>query len=156
MSAPNLLSLPTEIIFLIFKRLGRPTKLALTLTCPRMLALSTSFLDMDRYRSDPYVRTGLRCPEDISWEDAQGQAVTLRFIALANMDGINSRPLSPVIGEPWTVHSVEEADARENFTVASVISGWLRTRFQIEGGCIVCVECGLYILCREPDGPRPI
>lgn len=152
MSAPSLLSLPTEIIFLIFKRLDRPTKLALALTCPSILALFTSFLDMDCYRSDPDVRTWHRFPEDISWDGAQGQAVTLRFLALAVMDGINSDPSSPVIGEPWTVHSVEEADALQDFTIASAVSQWLRTRFQIKGGCIVCVECGRYILCREPDG----
>ncbi|KAF3403193.1 hypothetical protein DPV78_003776 [Talaromyces pinophilus] len=152
MSAPSLLFLPTDIIFHIFKRLGRPTKLALALTCPLMLALFTNFLDMDRYRFDPDVRTKFRFLEDISWDDPQGQAVTLRFLALADMDGINSDPSSPVIGESWTVHSVEEADARENFTVVSAISGWLRTRLQIEGGCIVCVECGRHILRREPDG----
>ncbi|EED14722.1 hypothetical protein TSTA_041970 [Talaromyces stipitatus ATCC 10500] len=183
MSAPNLLSLPTEIIFHIFKRLDRPSKLSLGLTCPRILALYASFFDMERYRHDPDAREKLRFSADVSWDDPQGMAVTIRYLTLSGGDGINSEPSSPTTEEPsplststaegqhaepgfstgfsWggeeeaTIPSYAESnEAREDAMVVSIMSEWLKTRFRIHGGCILCVECGRYMLCRGPDGRR--
>lgn len=176
MSEPNLLTLPTEIIFQIFKQLNRPSKLSLGLTCPRMLALFASFFDMDRYRNDPDAQKKLGFPADISWDDPQGQAAIIRYLTLSGWDGINSEPSSPTIEAsfpisiveaknisslPWFSWGDEEKvvippytdskEVREDAMIVSIVSNWLKTRFGIDGGCILCVECGRYILCRGPD-----
>lgn len=130
---------------------------------------------MERYRDDPDAREKLRFPATISWDDPQGQATIIRYLTLSGGDGINSEQSSPTIEEPEGQHvdqgfsagfsfggeEVEEIpsydesnDAHEDAMVVPIISEWLTRNFRIDGGCILCVECGRYMLCRKPDGRR--
>lgn len=169
MSAPNLLSLQTEILFHIFKRLDRPSKLALGLTCPRILApalpqwlwckgkasLSSNYLLGWSPGSGNY--------NQISDSPRWGQHQQRAIIADHWRDEPEVQHANPVFstgvsfgGEevevipPYT----ESSEAREDAMVASIISEWLKTKFRIDGGCILWVECGRYMLCRGPDGRR--
>jgi hypothetical protein len=173
----SLLMLPVEIIYAIFKRLDRPSQLSLGLTGPHLLRLFASYYDLDRYRNDEKGWKKIGLSAGVSWDDSAAQPTIIRWLALAGCGDIDSPPAPP----PEEEEEEEEQDltggfadafgldlddrladlppphegsdeAREDKMVESIISNWLRAKFGIHGGCVICAECSRYMLVLGPNG----
>jgi hypothetical protein len=159
----SLLSLPVETLFNIYRRLGRPSQLSLGLTSPQFLAAFAAYFHLDRFRDSPSQWKKLGLPEGASWHDPAGQATIIRYLTLSGSGDITSPSVSEsgdddrgsdtsggLAEEVQRLH--EEADeAWEYGQVEEIISAWLMAIFNVEGGCVVCADCGRYILCQSQD-----
>lgn len=168
MSAPSLLSLPVEILFYIIKELDQPSQLSLGLTCPYFIAIFANYFHMDRYRQDVKAWEQLGLPAEISWHEPPGQAAIIRYLTLCYCHAVKN-DLALLIFEEARIIEEESVTSEdlityifamenekinevpENILVDSIMSNWLKTKFEISGGCVVCVGCGRYMLCRGPD-----
>jgi hypothetical protein len=169
-TSPSLSILPAEVLFAIFKRLDRPSKLSLGMTGPHFLRLLARYYDLDRYRDNEnmWKKIGLRA--GVSWDESAAQPAIIRWLAAAGSDDIDDPPggeeeeehpaarLSDIGGfddldaEQNVEPPYEETElAREDAMVESTISDWLRAKFGINGGCIMCAECCRYMLVLGPD-----
>lgn len=164
-AAPSLSILPAEILFALFKRLDRPSKLSLGLTGPYFLHLLARYYDLDRYRDKEDIWKKIGLPAGVSWGDSAAQATIVRWLAASGCDDIDN-PLEveeeveyPDVGindieafsdsdgeleVPLPYEDTEEA--REDAMVETIISDWLRAKFDVSGGCIICAECCRYML----------
>ena len=163
--------LPAEVSFAIFKHLDRPSKLSLGLSGPYFLRLLASYYDLDRYRHDENIWRKIGLPAGVSWDESTAQPAIIRWLAASGSDDIDDPPQveeeeeypsgeSSDIGaffDPDREQEVplpyEETElAREDAMVENIISDWLRAKFDINGGCIICAECYRYMLVLGPDG----
>jgi hypothetical protein len=169
--APSLLTLPAEVSFAIFKRLDRPSKLSLGLTGPHFLHLLARYYDLDRYRDNENMCKKFDLPAGVSWDESAAQPTIIRWLAASGSDDIDD-PLEaeeeeeyPAADEndigffddpdeeqegPLPYEDTEEA--RDDAIVETLISDWLRAKFNITGGCIICAECCRYMLVLGLDG----
>jgi hypothetical protein len=163
--APSLSILPAEILFAIFKRLDRPSKLSLGLTGPHFLHLLARYYDLDRYRNDKNIWEKIGLPAGASWDESAAQPTIIRWLASPGSDDIDDPPEVEEEGEylsvglddigafddpdgeqevPLPYEDTEEG--QEDRIVETIISDWLRAKFGINGGCIICAECCRYML----------
>jgi hypothetical protein len=168
--ALSLSSLPAEILFAIFKRLDRPSKLSLGLTSPHFLHLLARYYDLDRYRDNENIWKKIGLPPGVSWGESAAQPTIIRWLAASGSDDIDDPteveeeeeylavgpndigPFDDLDGEqevPLPYEDTEEG--REDAIVETIISNWLRAKFDINGGCIICAECCRYMLVLGPD-----
>jgi hypothetical protein len=165
----SLSMLPAEVLFAIFKRLDRPSKLSLGLTGPHFLHLLARYYDLDRYRDDENKWKKIGLPAGVSWDESAAQPTIIRWLAAYGSDDIDDPPEVqeeeeyPAIGlndiggfddldddldgeqeVPPPYEDTEEG--REDAIVETIISDWLRAKFDIKGGCIICAECCRYML----------
>lgn len=167
---PSLSMLPTEVLFAIFKRLDRHSKLSLGLTGPHFLHLLASYYDLDRYRRDEQRWEKIGLPTGVSWDESAAQPTIIRWLSASGCDDIDNPPQVveeeeyPVdepkdIWSPCLVHEpelpppYEETEGgKADMMVESIISRWLREKFGIRAGCIICAECYRYMLVLGRDG----
>ena len=167
----SLSTLQVEILFAIFKLLDRPSKLSLGLTSPRFLHLLASYYDLERYRRDERTQRKLGIPEGVSFDESAAQPAIIRWLAASGCDDIDNpqqveeEDYSPAAGlndigasddfaeEQKALLPYEETEEGvEDAAVENIISDWLRAKFNINGGCILCAECYRYMLVLGPDG----
>jgi len=168
---PTLPLLPTEVLFSIFKLLNRPSKLSLGLTSPHFLHLFASYYDLNRYRNDEKIWEKLGLPTGISWSDSAAQPAIIRWLAASGSDPIDDPPQveeeeeypaeeeydindwGDPFREPEVPPPYEETEPYlEDMMVDTIISDWLRARFDVKGGCFHCAGCYRYMLVFGPDG----
>ncbi|KAE8378538.1 hypothetical protein BDV26DRAFT_292206 [Aspergillus bertholletiae] len=159
----SVLSLPAEIQFNIFRRLDRPSQLALGLTSPRFLGAFAAYFYLDQFRNSPSQWTKLGLPDGVSWNDAEGKATVIRYLTLSGSGDITSPSVSEsededpefdsfeVFEQEVRLLQKEAEETREEERVEEIISAWLLARFDVEDGCIVCADCGRYIIRKNPD-----
>jgi hypothetical protein len=169
-TAPSLSVLPSEVLFAIFKRLDRPSKLSLGMTGPHFLRLLARYYDLDRYRDNENKWKKIGLPAGVSWDESAAQPTIIRWLAAAGSDDIDDPPGNEEEEEHPAVRlsdiggfddSDSEQDAElpyeetelawEDAMVETTISDWLRAKFGIHGGCIICAECYRYMLVLGPD-----
>ncbi|KAI9780439.1 MAG: hypothetical protein M1839_006713 [Geoglossum umbratile] len=167
--SPSLLTLPVEVLFAIFKFLSRPSKLSLGLTCPDFLHLFANYYDLERYRRDEIGWRKIGIPVGVSLDESAAQPAIIRWLALSGCDDIDNPPpveeeessLAVELRDPSpfddyveeVLQPYEETESgREDAMVESIISDWLRAKFDVNGGCILCAECCRYMLILGPDG----
>jgi len=170
-TSPSLSMLSAEVLFPIFKRLDRPSKLSLGMTGPHFLRLFASCYDLDRYRHDENAWKKIGLPAGVTWDESAAQPAIIRWLAASGSDDNDDPPqleeeeeypavgLNDIgdfhdpVGEQEVPPPYEETEeAREDAMVESIISDWLRAKFDINGGCIICAECYRYMLVLGPDG----
>jgi hypothetical protein len=165
--------LPVEVLFAIFKLLDRPGKLSLGMTGPHFLHLLARYYDLDRYRDDQVKWKKIGIPAGVSWDDSAAQPAIIRWLAASGCDDIDNPPEADqseeeeedpslslnnfgayhTFGEQEVPLSYEESElGLEDAMVESIISAWLRAKFNIKGGCVICAECYRYMLVLGPDG----
>ncbi|KAI9929441.1 hypothetical protein MW887_000912 [Aspergillus wentii] len=173
----SLSDLPTEILYLIFKRLDRPSKLSLGLTGPHFLTLFAAYYDLDRYRNEPEAIEKLGY-HWASWDEPAALAAVIRYLAMSGHDHMDD-PAPGTISPPEAVEPVDELasildpealshflmtdeavpppykdteEGKEDLLVQCIVSDWLETRFNVQGGCILCAECCRWVFRRGPNG----
>lgn len=173
-STDKLCTLPAEILFAIFRLLPRPSKLSLSLAGAQFPYLFAKYYDLDRYKDDvnKWKRIGL--PDGVSWNESAAQPAVIRWLCAPGCDDIDNPPpevqeekeeesltAAPDHYDPLLYSDEEEGDlvpyestdeAQEDVMVENIISDWLRAKFNINGGCILCAECCRYMLVLGPDG----
>jgi hypothetical protein len=190
-TSPLLSALPAEVLFAIFKRLDRPSKLSLAMTGPQFLSRFASYYDLERYRADEAAWKRIGLPDGLSWVDSGAQATIIRWLAALGCDdiddppnreeeeaapaeesndhavfhgsteeeeeeeGFNYNPFHDVPSEeeeelPMRYEETEEA--REDKMVQSIISDWLRAKFDTKGECVMCAICCRWMLVFGADG----
>jgi hypothetical protein len=173
-SRPTLTDLSVDLLFTIFKKLDRPSKLALGLSSPAMLRLLARYFDLDRYRTNPLFREKLSVPESVSWEDSKAQGPIIRWIAMPGNDDIDDPGEDVVEGEesypgPSRGHAnrLDASDdddrnkpygetevGKEEVMVQNILEEWLRRKCGAEGGVIICAECYKFMRLRPDNGRR--
>jgi hypothetical protein len=163
--ALSLSTLPAEILFAIFKHLDRPSKLSLGLTGPHFLHLLARYYDLDRYRDNENIWKKIGLPAGVSWGESAAQPTIIRWLAASGSDDIDDPPeveeeeehlaiglndigaFDDLDGEQEAPLPYEDTEVgQEDAIVETIISDWLRAKFGINGGCIICAECCRYML----------
>ncbi|KAH6684579.1 hypothetical protein B0J14DRAFT_573182 [Halenospora varia] len=153
-SLPTILTLPQELLFSIFKYLSRASRISLALTAPFFLHLLARY--HNQYRGP-----------NINCSDPGAQPAIIRRLCTFHVDPLScsseARPqngaesgairasngrLSKTLRRP----GIDTYRIAEDTAVQNILSAWLQDRFRIEGGCIVCDQCGRYMLVHGPDG----
>lgn len=163
--APSLSTLPVEVLFAIFKRLDRPSKLSLGLAGPHFLHLLARYYDLDRYRDNENIWKKIGLPAGVSWDESAAQPTIIRWLAASGSDAIDD-PQEVEEEEEYPAEGLndigvfddldeeqevplpyeETEEGREDAMVENIISDWLRAKFDINGRCIICAECCRYML----------
>jgi len=170
-----LLDLPAEIQYNIIKRLDKPSKVCLLLTCPKMVHTFAKYLDLDRYRDNPLFQRKLGVPSTVSFQDPRTQGAIIRYVAIPGNDEIEGDSMpSPKLdeasldledshgpGSGWGFDEEEEGPlepldaeselATEEAKVQYILAWWLRERLGVEGSLIFCGECMKFM--RASPGP---
>jgi hypothetical protein len=168
-SSALLSKLPTEILFQIFKLLGRADKIRFGLTSPQILHLFAVYFDLDRFRSDALFKRKLGVPNERSFQDPKAQAAIIRYLAMSGYaDIISPRPKDNTgkdakddaygVSEVAIRHferaplDIENAGDDEDAVVERVLGEWLQQRCGVEGGIALCIECYKFIPLRDKNG----
>lgn len=184
-SGPSLCDLSVDLMFTIFKKLDRPSKISLALSNPGFLQLFAKYYDLDRYRDEPQFSRKLGVPRSISWEDPQARGAILRWMAMPGGDDIDepshsvSEEEEDVDNRPGTIGGFdglghvggledlgledeslplpyeETAEGKEEEVVQRILEQWLEQKCGITGGVVFCAECYRFMRLRPEDGRRP-
>ncbi|KAH8682926.1 hypothetical protein BGZ60DRAFT_427405 [Tricladium varicosporioides] len=153
---PTLSTLPPEISFEIFKLFDRPSTLSLSLTSPRfsqLLARFHNFQNSEGSQSFNY-RTGI----DSSRKPTSSVAL-IRWLCKFKGPPFLAEARDPEKNEagkainPFFLWN-EIPQELEYVAVQVIMSTWLSERFGIRGGCILCEDCGSYMLLLDRDGRK--
>jgi hypothetical protein len=131
--------------------LDRPSRVSLGLTEPFFLHSLAEFCEFHRQRERiQWLDIGIPSEPSWSWNDSAAQPAIIRRLAKGCYEFVGT--LRPIVGRD---DLIEERD-REDAMVDGFLSEWLKAKFNIEEGCVLCRWCWRFMCMLRPDGePSP-